>query len=129
MTCHSQIWTNAEMLEPVRASYATDRSIEWTRVHDLPDFVYFNHSIHVSKGIGCVTCHGRVDQMPLMWREATLNMDWCLGCHRAPEQFVRPRAEVFHLDWEPDEPQSVLGPRLVQEYKIEKLDSCSTCHR
>ena len=129
MNCHRQIWSTSALLEPVRESFRTDRSLIWIRVHDLPDFVYFDHSIHVRKGVGCATCHGRVDQMPLMWREATLNMDWCIECHRAPERFVRPREEVFHLDWQPEEPQSTLGARLVRDYHIRKLDSCSTCHR
>jgi len=129
MTCHSQIWADSPMLEPVRASWRTNRSLEWTRVHDVPDYVYFDHSIHVSKGIGCVTCHGRVDRMPLMWRVATLQMEWCLECHRAPERFVRPREQVFSMDWVSNEPQSTLGPRLVREYHIQKLTDCYTCHR
>src|SRR5688572_27946132 len=101
MSCHSQIWTNAEMLEPVRASYRDDKSLEWVRVHDLPEFVYFNHSIHVNKGIGCESCHGRVDEMPLMWKAETLNMEWCLECHREPERFLRPRTEIFTMGWDP----------------------------
>ena len=120
------------MLEPVRASFRTGRSIEWVRVHNLPGFVYFNHSIHVNKGVGCVTCHGRVDQMPLTWRENTLYMSWCLECHRAPERFIRPREDVFSMDWQPTEDQLTLGRRLVKEYKIQSvrlLTSCSTCHR
>lgn len=129
VTCHSQIWSESAMLEPVRASYRTDRPIQWTRVHDLPDFVYFDHSIHVKKGVGCVTCHGRVDQMPLMWRENTLHMDWCLDCHRQPERYVRPREQVFSMDWTPSEDQLTLGQKLVKEYHIQKLTHCSACHR
>src|SRR5215467_156886 len=87
MTCHSQIWANASVLEPVRASFQTGQSLQWTRVHDLPDYVYFNHSIHVNKGIGCSTCHGRVDQMPLTWKVNTLFMQWCIECHRAPQNY------------------------------------------
>src|SRR3982750_2595804 len=109
MTCHSQIWTTAELLEPVRESYRTGKSLEWTRVHDLPDFVFFNHSIHVSKGIGCSTCHGRVDQMPLMYKVNTLYMQWCLECHRNPAQFVRPRDEVFNMAYQYPNNQSELG--------------------
>ncbi len=90
MSCHSQIWSNAEILEPVRTSYRTGESLQWTRIHDLPDFVYFNHSIHINKGVGCATCHGRVDQMPLMYKENTLYMNWCVNCHRNPEKYVRP---------------------------------------
>jgi hypothetical protein len=129
MSCHSQIWADSPMLEPVRASFKTGKSLEWTRVHDLPGFVYFNHSIHVSKGVGCATCHGRVDQMPLMYQQNTLNMEWCLECHRAPEKFVRPREQVFRMDYTPAEPQAVLGPKLVEKYKIRKLTDCSVCHR
>jgi len=129
MTCHSQIWANSPMLEPVRASYRTDQSLEWTRVNALPDFVYFNHSIHVSKGIGCVTCHGPVDHMPLTWRANTLQMEWCLDCHRQPERYVRPREQVFNADYAPPADQIALGQRLVKEYKIQRLTDCSTCHR
>jgi len=129
MNCHAQIWAESPMLEPVRASWRTDTSLAWVRVHDLPDFVYFDHSIHVQKGIGCVTCHGRVDEMPLMWRQHSLLMEWCLECHRAPERFVRPRAFVFSMDWQPAEDQLTLGRKLVQEYHIAKLTSCSVCHR
>jgi len=129
MSCHSQIWANAEMLEPVRASFRTGQSLEWTRVHDLPDFVFFNHSIHVNKGIGCATCHGRVDQMPLMYKENTLYMQWCVECHRAPERYVRPRDQVFNMAYRPPEDQMELGKRLVAEYKIQKLTDCYTCHR
>jgi hypothetical protein len=131
MTCHSQIWSDSPMLEPVRASFRTDRSLEWIRVHDLPDFVYFNHSIHVKKGIGCVSCHGRVDQMPLVWKAHSLDMEWCLECHRHPEQFVRPREYVLRMDWQPAGEQLALGETLVKEYHIDKskLTNCSTCHR
>lgn len=129
MNCHTQIWAESPILEPVRESFRTGKSLEWTRVHNLPGFVYFDHSIHVHKGVGCTTCHGRVDQMPLMWRENTLYMEWCLECHRNPEQFVRPREQVFNMDWQPPSDQIVLGQKLVQEYKIESLTSCSVCHR
>jgi cytochrome c7-like protein len=129
MNCHTQIWPDSPMLEPVRESFRTGKSIQWTRVHNLPGFVYFNHSIHVHKGIGCVTCHGRVDKMPLMWRENTLYMDWCLECHRAPERFVRPREYVFSMEYQAPEDQLALGQKLVKEYRIQKLTSCSTCHR
>ena len=129
MTCHSQIWADSPMLEPVRASFRTDTSIPWTRVNDLPDFVYFDHSIHVNKGIGCVTCHGRVDQMPLTWPAYPLTMEWCLECHRAPERFVRPQAQVFRMDWEPPPHRMAWGQQLVREYHIQPGTSCSTCHR
>lgn len=129
MNCHTQIWPDSPILEPVRESFRTGKSIQWTRVHNLPGFVYFNHSIHVHKGIGCVTCHGRVDRMPLMWRENTLYMDWCLECHRAPERFVRPREYVFSMEYQAPADQLALGQKLVKEYRIRKLTSCSTCHR
>jgi hypothetical protein len=112
MTCHSQIWTNASMLEPVRASYRDDKSLEWIRVNALPDFVYFDHSIHVAKGVGCTTCHGLIAQMPLTERAGTLYMSWCLECHRQPEKYLRPKSEVFN-----------------PYYDVQSLQTCSTCHR
>jgi len=129
MNCHSQIWSNAPILEPVRASFRDDKPMKWVRVHDLPDFAYFNHSIHIKKGVGCETCHGRIDRMPLTLQQNTLQMNWCLDCHRNPEQYVRPRSEVFTMGYVPSEPQSVIGPRLVKEYGIRGNTSCSTCHR
>ena len=132
MNCHSQIWVDSPMLEPVRESFRTGKSLEWTRVHNLPGYVYFDHGIHVHKGVGCSTCHGRVDQMPLTWRENSMYMDWCLTCHRAPEQFVRPREDVFSMDYQPPADQAGLGRKLVKAYKIQSarvLTSCSTCHR
>ncbi len=130
MNCHSQIWTNADMLAPVRASYITGKPLVWSRVHRLPEFVHFNHSIHVAKGIGCETCHGRIDEMPLTYQAAPLTMQWCLNCHRNPAQFVRPRNQVFNMAYVPVD-QAVLGPKLVRKYKIQgprALTSCSTCH-
>jgi Cytochrome c7 and related cytochrome c len=131
INCHKLIWADSDMLEPVRASLRDERPIVWTRVHDLPDFAYFDHSIHVAKGVGCASCHGRVDQMPLMRQAAPLQMEWCVACHRHPEEEVRPRAEVFNMKWEATD-RAVLGPRLVKEYGIRSardLTSCSTCHR
>jgi hypothetical protein len=132
INCHSQIWNTSPTLEPVRASFRTDESIRWTRVHDLPDFVYFNHSIHINKGVGCETCHGRVDRMPLMYQYASLQMEWCLNCHRHPERYVRPRDAVYTMGYRPAGNQEEIGRRLVKEYKIQgewALTSCSTCHR
>jgi hypothetical protein len=129
MNCHSQIFSNSAFLEPVRASFTSGKSIEWTRVHDLPDFVYFNHSIHVNKGVGCTTCHGQVDRMPLMWQEESLQMEWCVDCHRSPERYVRPRDQVFSVTYQAPPDQVQVGQRLVAEYHIQKLTSCSTCHR
>ncbi len=99
INCHSQIWTNAQLLEPVRQSWATGASIQWIKVHDLPDYVYFNHSVHVNKGIGCASCHGRVDEMPLMYQQNTLQMEWCLNCHRNPGVNLRPTSEIYNMAW------------------------------
>jgi hypothetical protein len=129
MNCHSQIFANSPFLEPVRESFRTGRSIQWTRVHDLPDYVYFNHSIHVYKGIGCTTCHGQVDRMPLMFQAQSLQMEWCLDCHRNPERYVRPRSAVFAVDYQAPPNQAELGARLVADYQIQRLTSCSTCHQ
>jgi hypothetical protein len=129
MNCHSQIWADSDMLEPVRSSYRNDQSIHWTKVHDLPDFVYFNHSIHLHKGIGCSTCHGRIDRMNLTWQESSLHMEWCVECHRNPERYVRPRDQIFNMDWEPPANQPELGAALVEAYGIERRDDCSVCHR
>lgn len=131
MSCHSQIWNDSPALAPVRESYRTGVPIAWTRVHDVPDYVYFNHSIHVNKGVGCVTCHGQVDRMPLMWKAEPMTMEWCLDCHRAPEQYIRPREFIYDFAWVPTEDQATLGQRLVAEYHIptERLTQCSVCHR
>jgi Cytochrome c7 and related cytochrome c len=150
MTCHSQIWTNAAMLEPVRESWRTQRPIPWQRVHNLPEFVYFNHSIHIAKGIGCSACHGQVDHMPLMWQQNSLQMEWCLNCHRDPAKFIRPREQVYNLDYDPAKDtnlaselgvspdavdqyrsQDALGAKLVKDYHIhqEQITNCSICHR
>ncbi len=138
MTCHSQVWTNTEVLRPVRESWATNTPLEWNRVHDVADFAYFNHSIHIAKGVGCSTCHGQVDRMPLMWQHAPLTMSWCLDCHRAPEKYIRPRDQVYNMDYQvardsgrAEKTQAELGAALVKEYQIrkEQLSNCSTCHR
>jgi hypothetical protein len=139
MNCHAQIWVGSEMLAPVRESYSSDKSIPWQRVHKLGEFCYFNHSIHVAKGVGCVTCHGRVDRMPLVWQEQSLLMEWCLDCHRQPEKYVRPREQVFSMTWGPSQEtnpetgrphtQDTLGPELVQKYNIKSKISCNACHR
>jgi hypothetical protein len=131
MTCHSQVWTNATMLAPVRDSLADHRPLRWRRVHDLPDYVYFDHSIHVAKGVGCVTCHGPVDRMPLTRRAHSLTMGWCLDCHRDPAPQLRPREAVFDPEWRrgPDTPS---GAALARAYGIapaSRLIECSVCHR
>ena len=120
------------MLEPVRASYRSNKSLGWTRVNSVPDFVYFDHSIHVKKGVGCTTCHGPIGEMPLTWRAETLYMRWCLDCHRAPERFVRRREDVFKADYRPPSNQLELGRELVFQYNIKpvkQMEDCYTCHR
>ncbi|MGE3275726.1 MAG: cytochrome c3 family protein [Vicinamibacterales bacterium] len=129
MSCHNEVFADSAYLAPVRTSWRTGRPLVWNRVHDLPDFVFFNHSAHVSHGVGCATCHGRVDRMPLVRRTAPLTMQWCLDCHNAPERYVRPRAAVFDMDYQPPADQLALGRRLVREYGIRRLVDCYTCHR
>ena len=139
MNCHSQIWVGSDVLEPVRASYRTGQSIRWQRVYNIPGFVYFDHSIHVHKGVGCASCHGRIDEMPFTYQVPSLLMEWCLDCHRHPERHVRPVAQVFNMNWDPSDEkagrpydQVTLGRRLVREYGIkgpDEITSCSVCHR
>jgi len=131
MTCHSELFNTSTMLEPIRASFQNDQSIQWQRVNLLADYVYFNHSIHISKGIGCTHCHGEIDTMPLTWRASTLRMEWCLDCHRAPQKYVRPRDQVFNMQWTPPDNQLEQGARLVKEYNIatNRITDCFTCHR
>jgi hypothetical protein len=128
MNCHKQIWSDSPMLEPVRASFRTNQPLVWARIHDLPDFVYFNHSIHVAKGIGCESCHGRVDKMPLMYQQASLQMDWCLECHRNPEKFIRPREEVYTMGYQPKQGDPTPA-QLIAMYQVAPQVTCSTCHR
>ena len=130
MTCHSQIWKQAPMLAPVRQSLADDSRLTWNRVNRTPDFVFFDHSVHVNHGIGCATCHGQLDQMPLTWKSHSLYMKWCLDCHRAPEKYIRPRDEVFSMRWTATN-QIALGKKLVADYHVhtEQLTDCSMCHR
>ena len=132
MTCHSQIWTEAPVLEVVRQSLAISMPIHWTRVHQLADYVYFDHSIHVRKGAGCVSCHGSVDQMPITWKQQTLQMGWCVECHRHPEDALRPVAEVFNLNWKPAGNEQAQGMRLPEHPHLrstQELTDCTTCHR
>ena len=129
MSCHSQIWNNAVVTEPIRQSWSTGNSIEWTKVHDLPDFVYFNHSIHSAKGVGCSTCHGQINEMPWVYKVNTLYMNWCVNCHRNPAAYVRPKSEVFSMDYKVPPNQAELGAQLVKEYHVQSLTDCNTCHR
>ncbi|MGN6517736.1 MAG: cytochrome c3 family protein [Rhizomicrobium sp.] len=131
MTCHSQIWTNAQMLAPVRQSYATGKPLHWRRVNRVPDYVFFDHSIHVAKGIGCSVCHGPVQKMALMRQAKPLTMGWCLDCHRHPEKYIRPKDDVFDMYWSTPPDQLAQGRKLISQYLIhtDHLTDCSTCHR
>jgi NAD-dependent SIR2 family protein deacetylase len=131
MTCHSQLYTQTEMLAPVRTSLAENSPIHWNKVNKLPDYVYFDHSIHIAKGVGCTTCHGQVDRMPLMRQAAPLTMGWCLDCHRDPTPHLRPAAAVFDPDWQAPPDQRAQGQKLLAQYHIDTkhLTDCSVCHR
>lgn len=132
MSCHSQLWTNAAMLAPVRQSLAENRSINWRRVAHVPDYVYFRHDIHIAKGVACVECHGRVDQMPLTYRAKAFVMKFCLDCHRDPAPHLRPRWAVYDFDYQPRRDHAAVGRRLMALYHIKspvELTSCGTCHR
>jgi hypothetical protein len=132
MNCHQQIWVGSAELAPVRESYRTGQSIQWSRIHQLAEFVYFDHSVHINKGVSCAVCHGPVENMPLMWQHGTLLMEWCLDCHREPERYLRPREYVFDMTWTPDRigrEQLDLGRELVEQYHVKRLMHCSTCHR
>lgn len=132
MNCHSQIWSDSPYLEPVRASFRDNKPIEWERVHDLPEYAYFNHSIHIAKGVGCSTCHGQIDNMPAVYQENTLQMEWCLQCHREPEKYIRPKSEIYNMQWQDNNLTAEERLQLKSDYKIrskEMLTSCSTCHR
>lgn len=129
MGCHDQIWSESPMLEVVRRSWFSGDPIPWNRVHALPAFVYFNHAIHVSRGFGCSTCHGRVDLMPAVEQVVTLTMGFCLDCHREPERFVRPLDQVTNMEWSPGDRQAEIGRELVAALGIRKLTHCSACHR
>ena len=132
MNCHSQIWADSPYLESVRASFRDNKPIEWERVHDLPEYTYFNHSIHVAKGVGCSTCHGAIDKMPAVFQENTLQMEWCIACHREPEKFIRPKSEIYNMQWQDGDLDKAERDKLKIDHKIrskEMLTSCSTCHR
>jgi Cytochrome c7 and related cytochrome c len=131
MSCHSQVRVGAPQLANVQKSWDTNTSIEWNKVHDIADFVYFNHSAHINKGMGCSECHGQMNRMEAVWKNEPMTMGWCLECHRNPASRVRPREEVFNMEYRHPENQAELGAMLVTEYNIntEKLPQCSTCHR
>ena len=131
MTCHSQLFKDSPLLQPVRDSAANNTPIAWNRVHLLPDYVYYNHAVHVNKGVGCSTCHGQVNEMPLTWKSSTLFMQWCLGCHRAPEKSQRPLSQIYSMDWKPVPEQERVGKELAEKHglDVQHLTNCSVCHR
>jgi hypothetical protein len=131
MTCHSQLYTQAEMLAPIRRSLADNKPVAWNKVNRLPDYVYFDHSIHIAKGVGCTTCHGRIDQMPLTRAAAPLTMAWCLDCHRNPALSLRPKSAIFDPEWTPPDDQLEQGKALLAQYHVDNrhLTDCSVCHR
>jgi hypothetical protein len=129
MNCHTHIYSESPKLVPVRESHATGLPVRWVKVHDMPDYVYFDHSAHVSSGVGCVECHGRVDKMEVVFQMETLSMGFCLDCHRDPDPRLRPVAEVTNMAWDPVEDRRVIGARLRERHNINPTEDCSTCHR
>ena len=133
MNCHAQVWNVSPLLEPIRRSFYEGQPIKWRRVHKVGEFAYFNHAIHVNKGVGCVTCHGRVDQMAAVEQVRPLTMGWCLECHRNPAPHLRPRSEIANMTWQPttDAHGQVVGTgrELMQQLQVHTRTSCSTCHR
>jgi hypothetical protein len=130
MNCHAAIYPESPKLIPIRESYSTGMPVAWIRVHDLPDYVYFNHSAHVRRGVGCVDCHGRVDKMEVVYQAERLSMGWCLDCHRNPEPHLRPLERITDLAWQPNEDEAAeMGRRLREAYNINPSEDCSTCHR
>ncbi|MGD0674205.1 MAG: cytochrome c3 family protein [Polyangiaceae bacterium] len=129
MNCHSQVWQESERLAPVRASWFDDRPLRWRRVHQLPAFVYFDHSAHVSHGVGCAECHGRVDLMAQVHAVAPLTMEWCLDCHRDPDPHLRPLSEITNMEWHPAGPRREIGARVKRDLHVQPSVQCTTCHR
>ncbi|HEX9018103.1 MAG TPA: cytochrome c3 family protein [Anaerolineaceae bacterium] len=132
MSCHSIIKTSSPLLAPVRDSYKTGQPVQWNRVYKVPDYVYFNHEIHVNKGVACETCHGRVDQQATAVRVKYFYMSWCLDCHRDPTQYLRPKDKVYEMGYTPSGDQKTVGAQLVKDYNVmppSQLTNCSICHR
>ena len=129
MSCHAQIWNKSPKLEPIREAYFSGKPVVWSRVHNLPDFVYFNHAIHVGKGVACATCHGRVDRMAAVEQVEPLTMQWCLACHRDPHLHLRPKDQVTQMAWEPPADPEAAGQALAQRNDVHTRVSCTTCHR
>jgi hypothetical protein len=129
MGCHSMIRTNSLKLEPLRTAFKTDKPLQWVKVHDLPDYVYFNHSAHVRRGVGCVSCHGRIDKMETVYQHEPLSMGWCLECHRNPENALRPKELITKMDYAPEGSQTTIGLKLKKDFHLNPSTDCSTCHR
>ena len=140
MNCHTAIKSNSPKLQPIRDSYASGKPVEWVRIHRVPDYAYFNHSAHVNRGVSCVSCHGQINHMEVVWQDQPQGMAWCLACHRAPENNLRPLAEITHLDWKPSdlginpttkEPytQLEIGTQLKQDWHVNPPVTCAGCHR
>jgi len=131
MNCHASIHTESEKLVAVRESYGSGMPIPWVRIHDLPDYSYFNHSAHVNRGVGCVECHGRVDKMEVVYQDQPLNMGWCLDCHRNPEPRLRPPSEVTNMAWKPSSDEGAVEVARQESHtsRVAPSEDCSTCHR
>lgn len=131
MNCHNQVKADSPKLAPIRESYASGEPVPWVKIHNTPDYVYFNHSVHVNRGVSCVHCHGQIDEMEVVHHDKPLSMAFCLECHRNPENFVRPVDKVYDLTWKPEskEAQLEMGEKFVHDWKITPPESCSGCHR
>ena len=140
MNCHTAIKANSPKLQPVRDSWKTGQPVEWVRIHRLPDYAYYNHAAHVNRGISCVSCHGQINEMNVVWEDKSLGMAWCLECHRNPENYLRPLSEITHLDWKPSDlgtnaatgkpwTQLEIGTKLKAEWHVDPKVTCATCHR
>jgi formate-dependent nitrite reductase cytochrome c552 subunit len=139
MNCHRDIQKNNPKLQPVRDSWATGQPITWVKIHNVPDYAYFNHSVHVNRGVSCVVCHGKVNEMSVVFQHESQSMGWCLQCHRNPQEYVRPIAAdksgetspIFNLNWTPPDgtTQAQIGRKLVHDWKINPPQNCAGCHR
>lgn len=131
MNCHNQVRTDSPALAPIRESYESGLPVPWVKVHNNPDYVYFNHAVHVNRGVSCVDCHGKVNEMQVIYQSKSLTMQFCLDCHRQPEKYLRPLAEVYNLDWEAESPEAQIdmGKKFVHDWRVMPPQSCSGCHR
>ncbi len=129
MNCHARVRNETPKTAPLIEAAKTGQALRWKKVHDLPDYSFFNHSAHVNKGVGCVTCHGRVDTMEVVYQAKTLSMGWCLDCHRNPDANLRPLNEVTNMGWQPPQDADAYGAKLRAEHDVNPQTDCSTCHR